>query len=203
MMKYVFKIIIIKNMNFFAQIAKNIYVRKTRDHINHNKKIIIEIQPSKKELNIIEGIIKSCDEKINNLEKDKFNKVKEIKNKLKERENKLKEKKEIETKENKTIPRYNYDENIENTNYLKRLNEIIYNTYNVYNNNYYNSININNILINAIKNQTFINEDLKNEYKNIIKIKNEKIKINNNKKDIIFLNFSKKIFSYLIEKKKL
>ena len=61
---------------------------KARDHINHNKKIIIEIQPSKKELNIIESIIKSYDEKINNLEKYKFRK-----------ENKLKGKNEIETKE--------------------------------------------------------------------------------------------------------
>ena len=43
---------------------------KSRNHINHKQNLIIEIQPSKKELNIIEGIIKSCDEKINNLEKD-------------------------------------------------------------------------------------------------------------------------------------
>ena len=74
---------------------------KTRNHINHNKKIIIEIQPCKKEINIIEGIIKFYEDKINNLKKVKFNTVKEIKNKLKESENKLKEKNEIEIKENK------------------------------------------------------------------------------------------------------
>ena len=65
---------------------------KTRDHISHNKKIIIEIQPSQKELNIIESIIKSYEDKINNFEKEKLYKIKEINNKLKELENKLKEK---------------------------------------------------------------------------------------------------------------
>ena len=63
---------------------------KTRDHINHNKKIILEIQPSKKDLNIIGNIIKFYEDKISNLEKDKFNKIKEMKNKLKESEIKRK-----------------------------------------------------------------------------------------------------------------
>ena len=71
---------------------------KTRDHINHNKKIIIEIQPNEKELKIIENVIQSYEDKISNLEKDKINKIKEIKNKLKESENKLKEKNEIQIK---------------------------------------------------------------------------------------------------------
>jgi len=60
--------------------------------------------------------------------------------------------------------------------YFKKLNEIIYNTYNIYNNNYYNSININNILISIIYNKAYIINDLSNEYENIIKIKNENIK---------------------------
>ena len=107
---------------------------KTRDHINHIKKIIIEIQPSEKELNIMKNIIKSYEDKISNLVKDKFNKTKEMENKLKESENKLKEKNEFQSKENKniyekelsdlkdkykrTIKRYNYDENIENMEYF-------------------------------------------------------------------------------------
>ena len=74
---------------------------RKRNHINHNKKIIIEIQPSEKELNIIENVIKSYADKISILEKDKFNKIKEIKNKLKELENKLKEINELLIKENK------------------------------------------------------------------------------------------------------
>ena len=62
---------------------------------------------------------------------------------------------------------------------MKRLIEIIFNTYNVYNNNYHNSININNSLISIFNNKIYINDDLNNEYENIIKIKNETI---NNKK---------------------
>ena len=45
---------------------------KTRNHTNHNKRIIIEIQPNKKELNIIGNIIKFYEDKKNNLEKDKL-----------------------------------------------------------------------------------------------------------------------------------
>ena len=257
---------------------------KTRNHINHNKKIIIEILPSEKELNIIDNMIKCYEETISNLEKDKFNKIKEMKNKLKESENKLKEKNEIKIKENKIkmeeelkikneeyflnkqnikdkyenelkliennyeqnkneitnkykaiddnnkniyekelsnlndkykrkIQRYNYDEYIENLDYLKRLNEIIYNTYNIYNNNYYNSININNILINIFNNKTYINDDLNDEYENIIKIKNETINNKNNKiknkynthklDNIISFGVFTKIFSFFSEKKKL
>ena len=55
--------------------------------------------------------------------------------------------------------------------YLKRLIVIIYNTYNNYNNNYYNSKNINNILISIFNNKAYINDDLKNEYENIKKMK--------------------------------
>ena len=65
---------------------------KSRNHINHNKKILIEMQPSNNELTIIENIIKSYEDKINNFEKEKLYKIKEINNKLKELENKLKEK---------------------------------------------------------------------------------------------------------------
>ena len=43
---------------------------------------------------------------------------------------------------------------------MKRLNEMIYDTYNIYNNNYYNSININIILINHNSNEININNDL-------------------------------------------
>ena len=226
---------------------------KTRDHINHNKKIILEIQPSKKELNIIDNIIKFYEDKINNLEKDKFNKIKEMKNKLKESENKLKEKIETKNEEKilnkqnikdnygnkneitneyksiddnlknayekellnlkgkyeRKIKRYNFDEYIENMHYIKRLIEIIYNAYNTFNHNYYNSININNILISIFNNKTYTNDDISNEYENIIKIKNEtiniknKIKYNNNLNNILSIHVFKTIFSCIREKKKL
>ena len=246
---------------------------KTRDHINHSKKIIIEIQPNEKELKIMENVIKYCEDKINNLVKDKFNKIKEMNNKKKESENKLKEKNEFQIKEDtiqmekelhikddeyllnkpnikdkyeneineiknkykatadnnkkiyekelsdlndkykRKIKRYNYDEYIENTEYLKKLIEIIYNTYNVYNNNYYNSININTLLISIFNNRIYVKDDLNKEYENIIKIKigkinnnnynKNKIKYNNNLDNIISFDIDKTIFSFFNEKKKL
>ena len=49
---------------------------KTRNHISHNKKIIIEMQPSQKELNIIDNVIKSYVDKISTLEREKYDKKK-------------------------------------------------------------------------------------------------------------------------------
>ena len=260
---------------------------KTRNHISHNKKILIEMQPSQNELNIIDNIIKTYEDKLSILEREKFDKIQEMKNKLKESESKLNEKIELKIKENQTkmekelkmkndefslckqniknkyeneiniiennhkknvseitnkyknindnyktvyeneisnlndkykkkIKRYNYDEIIENIHFFKRLNEIFYNTYKVYNNNYFNSININNTLINVFDNKIYINDDLKGEYENLIKIKNETINIKkdqnkskikyikNSKLDnIIYFDILEKIFSCLTEKKKL
>ena len=122
----------------------------------------------------------------------------------------------LNDKYERKIQRYNYDKYIANADYLKRLNEIIYNTYNTYNNNYYNSININNILISIFNNKTYIDDDLNNQYENLIKIKNQTInnKKNDNKNIIkYYKNFNlykmisndvtEKIFSCFIEKKKL
>ena len=57
---------------------------KSRNHIGHNKTNILEIQPNQRELNIIENIIKSYEDQIDELEKEKFKKTKEINNKFKE-----------------------------------------------------------------------------------------------------------------------
>ena len=59
------------------------------------------MQPSQKELNIIDNVIKSYVYKISTLEREKYDKIKEIKNKLKELENKLKAKNEKQKEENK------------------------------------------------------------------------------------------------------
>jgi len=127
---------------------------KLRNHVNHLKNIILEIQPNKKELNIYENIIENYNNKIENLEREKININKEInKNKAYN----------IDIKE--------IDKNINNLKDIKRLNDIIYNTYNNYNNNYYNSINIHNMLINYKQNN--FNKELNNLYENIIKIRQE------------------------------
>ena len=75
---------------------------KSRKHISHNKTNIIEIQPNQRELNIIENIIKFYEDKIDELEKEKIKKTKEINEKLKEYKIKLNENKELQRKENNT-----------------------------------------------------------------------------------------------------
>ena len=63
---------------------------KLRNHINHTKNNIIEIQPSSIEIDIIKNLIKYYDDKIDKLEKIKLKKAEE----LKESKNKLNETKE-------------------------------------------------------------------------------------------------------------
>ena len=72
------------------------------------------------------------------------------------------------------LRKVSFDKNIENLTNLKRLNELVYNTYNLYNNNYYNSKNINNIIISLHQNnihfKSFIqNESSETDYEIILK----------------------------------
>ena len=73
------------------------------------------------------------------------------------------------------IQKFELNKKLENLKNIKRLNEIIYYTYDKNKNNYYNSTNINSLLINYSNNKN-ININSNNE--NIIKLKNEKDKIN-------------------------
>ena len=215
---------------------------KTRKHLNHNKNNIIEIKPINEELNIIKEAINDYEIKIENLSKEKINKINELnkilnqnknKEKRKIKENMIKNekrkndelklnkdkyiedineiikryKKEINLRKNKFIiddndifnkyklldekenishkykmneleKRYKddiknleYDKQIENFKNIKQLNEILLNTYNTHENNYYNSININHILQSYIQND-YINKE---KMKNILKNKYDKI----------------------------
>ena len=231
------------------------YCLKTRTHINHFKNNIIEIQPIKEELNIIDGIIKDYNTRIENLKneeiiikkelnhelnikiKDENESIKEktrINNENKEKETKSlyqnylfdikniknKYENEIKLRKNKyerdiieTIHKFNlisqkyyiiheyklkelngkyttklnnlkYDIKIENIMNIKKIKEIIFNTYNKYSNNYYNSLNVNNILLCYMDNDYVKNNLMKkilnNNYEAILKIilakKNEDIK---------------------------
>ena len=150
---------------------------KSRNHINHIKNIIIEVQPNKKELDIFENIIKNYEDKIENLSKDKISKIKVLNNKFKNNKNELNQRKELNSKEIKTkieselkLLKDKYDKEIDNLNNLKKLIEIIYNTYNLYNNNYYYAKNLNVNLINFYYNK---NND---KFKNIMDIRNLKEK---------------------------
>ena len=128
-------------------------------HIEHNKKILLKFQPNENELKVITDSFKYYDQKIENLLKEKFHKIKELKDKDK-----------INIEKEKSDNNNNYDTNIENLKNLKRLKKIIYNTYNIYDNNYFNSINVNSMLIRKENNKIDFNND-----DNIIK-KNPEVK---------------------------
>ena len=188
----------------------------TKNHINHFKNNIYEIQPDNKELDIIKQLIEDYKIKINKLKNEKLSKNNELENykkkeriryqekiKLNNNNNKEKELKIIKDKYNSDIKEIqkiysekvkliknnyqnnnknidnkykiinekdniyyrtiidelnkkyeknniniNYDIKIENLINNLKINEIIYNTYINYKNNYYNCKNINNIIFN-------------------------------------------------------
>ena len=74
------------------------------------------------------------------------------------------------------INNWDYDKKIDKINDIRRINELVYNTYNENNNNFYNSVNINKCLLNYYNNEYIKNNIMKrildNNYENIIKIKN-------------------------------
>ena len=214
---------------------------KTRNHLFHMKNNIIEIEPMKEEINIINEILIYYEDKIDNLMREKLKKVNELKitlnnnkkeikdkydeiikinekrkekelkinhinyindinkiinnckNELKlrkiqylndnnksknkyklinEKENLIYTKKinELTIKYNEEINNTKLDEQIINLTNIKRLDEIVLNTYNMYNNNYYNAKNINSILLRYIK-----NDCIKNKMKQILKDKYNEI----------------------------
>ena len=200
---------------------------KSKEHIRHNKLNLIEFQQNENGLKEIQNIIKYYENQIENLEREKLIKTKELNNKLKEAKEKLKNelnnitkekneninnkyKKEIDNLDNgyiKEIQKLDFNKKIENMKYLKRLNELIYNTYNIYNNNYFNSINVNILLIKKEKNKNEINKNdnmiEKNKYvKN--KTENKVIKnMNLNKENKILDEKAKIIKTLEIEKSEL
>ena len=109
------------------------------------------------------------------------------------------------------LRKVSFDKNIENLTNLKRLNELVYNTYNLYNNNYYNSKNINNIIISLHQNnihfKSFIqNESSETDYEIILKSLFKNVKKEVNQRNINDENFdSNQYFSQLedFEKQKL
>ena len=111
--------------------------------------------------------------------------------------------KEILPKDNELKLIDNIIKDIENNNKynnIKNLYEIIYNTYNKYNKNYYYCINMNKIILNYIENNILFKEKLSiEEYENIIKIKN----LNKNNNQILINNLLDKNENYEKEINKL
>ena len=81
---------------------------------------------------------------------------------------------EIDKKYNDSINNLTYDKTIERMVNTKKINEVIYNTYNLYNNNYYNSVNINNIMLSYLTNEHIKNKIMKkilnNKFEEIVNI---------------------------------
>ena len=81
---------------------------------------------------------------------------------------------ELNKKYHDIINNLTYDKTIEKMTNTKKINEVIFNTYNLYNDNYYNSININQILLSYFSNDHIKNKIMKkilnNKYEEIIKI---------------------------------
>ena len=148
------------------------------------------------------------------LREDKYNKDNiEINNKYKklnEKEknnNKLKID-ELHKKFKEEINNLEYDKKIKKIENIKKINKLVYNTYKAYNNNYFNAININNILLCYYKNENIRNNIMKNilkdDYENKIKIiterKNENTNINNENTIKIENNQNNIINNEVIEK---
>ena len=203
-------------------------LKGSKIHINHNKKIILEIQPNEEDLDIIKKIYKEYDDKIINLKNEKLEDIEDYKlnNERKEigryvkkmYENKKKHEKELENNKNEYINRIKeikikyekeikerkikydnenesinnkyklknnneiiflkhklellkkkiekkfkytyYEHKIQNIIDVKKLIEIVYNTYINFNENYFYSINIQNIISNyKNNNNTIINDE--------------------------------------------
>ena len=246
---------------------------KEGNHLNHIKNNIIEIEPTKEELNILEEIIKYNEVKIDDLSREKLNKINELKLKLnmkQKRENEInkenldknekqkqdelksnkvkyendineiiqRKNKEIDLRKTKYLNEINeinnkyklleekiiknykdkinelnalndeniknlkYDEKIENMTNYKKLIEIVSNTYNAYNNNYYNALNINSVLLTSLKNDYIKNElmkkILKDKYAQVCN-KIQQKKIGKNNLDLSIEKLKKEITSQCIE----
>ena len=166
-----------KKINENKILEEKIIINKKNEEkdlkINNDKNLLgIEIKKKKYEKEII---------KIMNEFKKDNNNIKKNYKLMNEKENILYEKKtkELNKKYNEEINKLNYNKKIENMIDFKRLNEIILNSYYCYSNNYYNAININNLLLNYYKNEYIKNKIMKKVLKNNLKeiiFKNEKQK---------------------------
>ena len=216
----------LKNKKFLIKKRLNTFLDKCKTDIDNILQKEINSSETKKKLELENNKIKFSSD----IKKIREKYEKEIKN-LKELFNKneiiidnkyqiKKEKLELYYKykfllyQNKCddiLRKVSFDKNIENLTNLKRLNELVYNTYNLYNNNYYNSKNINNIIISLHQNnihfKSFIqNESSETDYEIILKSLFKNVKKEATQRNINNENFdSNQYFSQLedFEKQKL
>ena len=142
---------------------------RTRDLKLNNEKFMLEIEIIKRkyeeEIRIKKNEYEKYNTKINNKYKEMNQKNKIILN------SKIKE---LHQKYDEQIERLAYDKKIEILNSFVKFNEIVYNTYISYNQNYYNCINLNNLLINYYNNENIknnvIKRILKEDYDKVTKL---------------------------------
>ena len=142
---------------------------RTRDLKLNNEKFMLEIEIIKRkyeeEIRIKKNEYEKYNTKINNKYKEMNQKNKIILN------SKIKE---LHQKYDEQIERLAYDKKIEILNSFVKFNEIVYNTYISYNHNYYNCINLNNLLINYYNNENIknnvIKRILKDDYDKVTKL---------------------------------
>ena len=129
---------------------------RNRDLKLNNEKFTLEIEIIKRkyeeEIRIKKNEYEKNNTKINNKYKEMNQKNKIILN------SKINE---LNQKYNEHIERLAYDKKIEILNSFVKFNEIVYNTYISYNQNYYNCINLNNLLINYYNNENIKNNVIK------------------------------------------
>jgi len=148
----------------------------------NNEKFITEIEEIKRryeeEIRIKKIEYEKKNNKINNDYKEKNEKNKII---LKTQIN------ELHQKHDEEIERKGYDKKIKNLKSIVEFNEIVYFTYKSYRQNYYNCINLNNLLINYYKDENIknnvIKKILKDDYDKVTKLILERKDTENEKED--------------------
>ena len=174
---------------------------KDKEKEKYNRKIELNKENNKKEiqsnyercLSDIEKIKKRAENEISkrnkNLEKEKDY----INNKYKllneeEKANYLNTIKKLDNSLEEKIKNSDLNRTIENLNYFIKINKIAYDTYNACNDNYFNNININNILLSYNKNEYIKNQIMKKIFKDNFE---ERIKVWERQKDENIDNLNK------------
>ena len=165
--------------NTIEGLKRSLEINKNDENNKLKKKIGINKTKEKKELlmndknylNDIEEIKKKYENEIK-FRKDVYNLEKEEilrKYKLINEQNVIKNRINIENlikKNDEIIENLPFDKKIKTLEYIIKLNRIVYNSYNNLINNYYNALNINNILFYFCNNDYIRNKIMKNVFKN-------------------------------------
>jgi hypothetical protein len=167
--------LMVEKMNMIEKLKKSLEEKKKEENIriknliienNSNKEVELLSSKNKFMLDIKEIYRKYKNEMFKR--KNKYQKeINKINNsyKLINEKDIIKHKSIIEKMNQKcieVIQNLKYDDLIENAEYTWKINEVVINTYNSCNDNYYNSININNLLLSNCKDEFIKNKLMKN-----------------------------------------